>query len=228
MSKLIEMIDILIVADRLRLSEENYKLVKKVGELLELNNIDRYELLKNTLLRKEEEFLYYIKIIEKLFTLKGTSEEYCKCIDMIEDLRDVKSKFIKNNSSNFLRFLALFVFVDLNSDNTVEQVIEKLNKNKIFSMTHDDIVIYINDKKYITKDVTKHGYIYTHFARLNKLDYISGNIGMMIVKNDNSIVYYKDNVIKSGEDKVNIIKKIGIDKTRLVVTRSNISDTNLI
>lgn len=219
MGKLLEMVDILIVTDKSVFIKNEYEFIKRVDSLLEFKGINICNILKYVVADSKYEFLDYLQIVEKILSLDCTTEKYKVCIDKIEGLRRIRGKLFISDRYNFMHRLVYSSDWYEHKYNSIDEMIDSLDKFKFYELHHSDDSIYINNHKYTLLDVRADEYVYKQFIGFGNCEKIKGNIGLMIVRKDGRIEYYRDDVIKCSKDKVKIINKIGFNNIDLIVTR---------
>lgn len=224
MGKLLEMTDILSVTGSIRLDGAEYKLVIEADGLLDSWGLDLNELYKNMILENKAEFLNYLRFIKRIGYNKCTSDEYKEYMNRIEKLRVLRGKFFIRDRYSFMNT----VIMELSQLNRNFDIDKLLNKLKVCDLFFYDDAIFINGHKYMLMDTNENEYKYKIFIRYGDYEGIDGNMGLMLVMPSGNIEYYNSDKIKSGRDKVRIVKEIGIDNIDLIITRKNMGDADFI
>lgn len=226
MGRLLKMVDLFRVTGRVKLRLKEYELIKSVDEILEHHKIDMNHIFKDMIIEDKSDFLHYMDFIARIGKMDGTSEEFHKCLNKIENIRQVRGKFFISDRHSFMG-MALGDSSWYPQTARLDRVIRGLNILKLCELTYWDKSIYINGKKYMIEDSKVNDYTYMVLFNFNDGKKIKGNIGLIIVKGDKFEIY-RDDVIKSGKDKARIIRNIGVDNLDLVISRRNVCDSSYI
>lgn len=224
MGKLLEMVDVLVVTGSIRLDEAEYELVTEADEYLDSWSLDLNNLYKNMVLENKTEFLNYLRFVKRIGYNKCTSDKYKEYMNRIEKLRVLRSKFFIRDRYSFMNT----VVMELSQLSRNFDIDKLLNKLKICDLFFYDDAIFIRGHKYMLMDINENEYKYKIFIRYGNYERIDGNIGLMLVMPSGDISYYDSDKIKSGRDKVKIVKEIGIDNIDLIITRRNMGDDDFI
>lgn len=202
--RLLEKVELLMVTGKLLLDRDEYDLVKEADKLIDID----------IPINSKTEFMSYIKIINKI----GTNWCASDIVTKIEGLHKLRGTFFIGDRYGFIQM------VDREFEQSNCDMKQFLNKLKICSLGYNDSSIFIDAHRYMMIDVEKNGYRYKKFLHFGEYKKIPGIVGLMVLETNGNFTYYRDDVIKSGKDKVEIINKIGMDNIDLVITVRNLGD----
>ncbi len=107
---------------------------------------------------------------------------------------------------------------------SIEQVYATILSNCIVQVLFDNHKIKWDNRIYELKRVKKIGYNYFTIGDVKDKKESKLILGMMVVLKDGALKLYTDSDIADGDDKIKIIKEIGLDKIDLVITMKNYKD----
>lgn len=226
MGRLKTLVDTYLVVGRLHLEDYQYNLVSEVDRLMDKKDVT-YDL-KQILDKKDAKSLMgYVLVFKKILNMNCMKEDYYRFLDKLHSIQRVRERFFGESTFNLIDYLLNKRFL-LDIEAPIDKLIQMLDELKIYDVFFNHNLIYIGNERYIMTDVNSNDYLYTNYIRVDRFNSIEGNVGLLVVKNDDSIEYFRDDVIHSGYDKRIIVESLGIDNIQLLVTRRNIRDIDII
>ena len=108
--------------------------------------------------------------------------------------------------------------------NSIEQIYATILSNCIIQVLFDNHKIKWDNRIYELRRVKKIGYNYFTIEDVKDKKESKLILGMLVILKDGALRLYTDSDIEDGDDKIKIIKEIGLDKIDLVITMKNSKD----
>lgn len=192
---------------------EDNKDIVNIGWLVKFIGINSYRKL-------------FIELLRKIMCiLNFNTDLYNKqlCIDRLRNNIEVHRKYLIRNNDNILMNMSIdLLYID--RMNSIEQIYATILSNCIIQVLFDNHKIKWDNRIYELRRVKKIGYNYFTIEDVKDKKESKLILGMLVILKDGALRLYTDSDIEDGDDKIKIIKEIGLDKIDLVITMKNSKD----